>query len=321
MNRDILRSMMRIIVLCLFFVMGCKSNVHERTHTVQGTMQHESEVASQEQEMFDLPVEYSDDEYMIGNGLVEKMPQEHTQDTLTPIEGVRHANQEALQEPTEHTLQNSLVVYNYWENYLYRIYTSPQRVTAIQLSSDEEVVGELVAGDTANWMIAMSQDREKPIIYIKPIKEDISTNLIINTTRRTYYLVLVGLPQTYMVSVEWRYPQLEMQKKNDKKTVLEEKVSLGSLYFGYKIIPYRKAPLWIPSKIFDDGVRTYIHFPNKLALSEYPALFMTDTAGSTVLVNYRVIEDYYVLDRILYKGELRVGTKKRDAIKIVRLRE
>lgn len=252
-------------------------------------------------------------------GILQKKEAKDNSDK-SPITQVHEANDEALQEPNTHVIQNSLVVYNYLNNYIYSVYTSPQRVTLIRLESEEEILGELVTGDTANWIIGTATDKNSSVIYIKPVRTNISTNMIINTSRRTYHLILNSLVRTYMVSVEWRYPMQEIKKTQLRKNILESKVALEKLNFAYKIIAARKKPEWTPVKIFDDGTRTFIQFANKLMIAEAPALFVVNENGNSEIVNYRVIEDYYVIDKILYKAELRLGNKNRDAVKIVRLK-
>lgn len=258
---------------------------------------------------------------MVEAPIIEKSSSEDTaRSTKSPIAQIRDSQKSSLQEPSDHALQNSVVVYNYWEQFMYKIYTSPQRITMIRLSKDEEIVGNLASGDTANWIISIAENKDSNIIYIKPIRSDLSTNLIVHTTKRTYYLVLVSLVSTYMVSVEWRYPLERITPQNARKRIIDMPISLDKLYFGYQLIPVHKAPSWMPSKVFDDGIRTFIQFSNKFNIAEAPALYSLDEKGNAILINYRVIEDYYVTDKVLYKGELRLGNNKKHTVKIVRLK-
>src|SRR3546814_7265229 len=47
-------------------------------------------------------------------------------------------------------------------------------------------------------------------ILVKPTRPDIMTNIVINTSRRTYHLELRATPATYMASVSWSYPEAEL---------------------------------------------------------------------------------------------------------------
>ena len=44
-------------------------------------------------------------------------------------------------------------------------------------------------------------------ILVKPTRPDLTSNLVINTDRRTYHLELRSAEKTYMASVSWSYPQ------------------------------------------------------------------------------------------------------------------
>ena len=63
----------------------------------------------------------------------------------------------------------------------------------------------------------------------------------------------------------------------------------------------------------------FIEFPEGLAVSEAPPLFVTDDKGSiSKLVNYRVRDGYYVVDRLFDAAELRLGEKKQTVVRIER---
>jgi hypothetical protein len=59
-------------------------------------------------------------------------------------------------------------------------------------------------------------------------------------------------------------------------------------------------------RAFDDGAKVYIEFPLDLATSEAPPLFVSDEDGARELVNYRVRNRYYVIDRLFDTAELRL---------------
>ena len=51
---------------------------------------------------------------------------------------------------------------------------------------------------------------------------------------------------------------------------------------------------------------------------EAPALFVIGRDGKSQLVNYRMSGDYYVVDRLFARAELRLGEKRQDVVKIAR---
>jgi type IV secretion system protein VirB9 len=78
----------------------------------------------------------------------------------------------------------------------------------------------------------------------------------------------------------------------------------------------RQPPLWAPVRVFDDGRRTYIEFSDKSAAIASPPLFMTQPDGSDALANYRVRDDYYIVDRVISKAELKFGKNPADVVTI-----
>jgi type IV secretory pathway VirB9-like protein len=60
-----------------------------------------------------------------------------------------------------------------------------------------------------------------------------------------------------------------------------------------------------PLHAFDDGRKVYIEFPRGIAQSEIPALFIISADGKTSeLVNYRVRNNYMIVDRLFAAAEL-----------------
>lgn len=106
---------------------------------------------------------------------------------------------------------NAIQVFPYTEGALYQIYAKPGQVTDIALQEGEQLVGPgpVAAGDTVRWMIGDTVSgigaAARVHILVKPIRPDITTNLVINTDRRTYHLELRANPSVYMASVSWTY--------------------------------------------------------------------------------------------------------------------
>ena len=61
--------------------------------------------------------------------------------------------------------------------------------------------------------------------------------------------------------------------------------------------------------VFDDGTKTYIQMSGHMSSGEAPALFVKSDEG-LALVNYRVKGDYYIVDRLFQKAEMRNGLKE-----------
>lgn len=227
-------------------------------------------------------------------------------------------------QPDRTGFVNAIQVFPYTEGALYQVYAKPGQVTDIALQEGEQLVGPgpVAAGDTVRWMIGDTVSgigaSARVHILVKPIRPDITTNLVINTDRRTYHLELRANPSVYMASVSWTYPADELIALRLARAEAEhaEPIAAGLdpalLDFRYAIEGDRTA--WRPVRAFDDGAHVFIEFPEGIARDELPPLFVIGAGGDAELVNYRVAGRYMILDRLFVRAELRLGAGKRQRI-------
>ena len=64
--------------------------------------------------------------------------------------------------------------------------------------------------------------------------------------------------------------------------------------------------------MFDDGAHVYIKLPEAARHREAPALFIVAEDGSRTLLNYSVIGDTYVTDRLFNQAVLVVGVDGKE---------
>ena len=99
-------------------------------------------------------------------------------------------------EPRQEGYYNAMQVFPWSEGALYQIYAAPGQITNIALEPGERLTGPgpIAAGDTARWIIGDTTSRAgstaRVHILVKPTRPDISTNLVVNTDRRTYHIEL-----------------------------------------------------------------------------------------------------------------------------------
>lgn len=242
-----------------------------------------------------------------------------------PWRVIEKANKSSAQNPHAYGYFNSIMNYDYVPGFLFKVYTAPLRITDIQLQPGEKIIGTPVAGDVVRWVLGTGQSvqdgKEQQHLYVKPTQPDLKTTMVITTNKRTYHIELHSYKETYMAAVTWNYPQesLALQQEREKETT-ETGVSIERLYFDYDIdVKKGRKPAWLPEKIFDDGRKTFIRFPEDMLNREAPVLFvMGRGAKEGQLVNYRMKNDYYVVDRLFDRAELRLGTKKQTIVEIER---
>lgn len=245
---------------------------------------------------------------------------------LKPYQAIEKANDSAAIEPSLDNYMNAIQIYPYRKGALYQVYAAPEQVTDIALEPGEELMS-VSAGDTVRWVLGdtVSGTGETAQIHIlvKPIQPDLKTNLIITTSRRAYHLELRAFRETYMAAVSWRYPTRPLVKraagktrKSANGTSTPNGLQLDRLKFRYEIDG--DTPHWRPVRVFDDGRKVYIQFPARLDQGEAPPLFVVGRDGKSQLVNYRMRDHYYVVDRLFARAELRLGEKKQDVVRISR---
>jgi P-type conjugative transfer protein TrbG len=241
---------------------------------------------------------------------------------------VMQANDAARMQPTRAGYINAVQIYPFAEGALYQVYAAPGDVTDIALEPGEQLVGSgpVAAGDTVRWIIGDTESgtgaSKQVHILLKPTQSDITTNLVINTDRRTYHLELQATPKTYMASVSWSYPQdqlIALRAQNETAEAAAPAASgidIQALNFRYRI--EGDDPAWRPLRAFDDGKQVFIEFPAGIAQGEMPPLWVVGAAGDDQLVNYRVNGSYMIVDQLFAAAELRLGADPQQIVRIVR---
>ncbi len=252
-------------------------------------------------------------------------------DERPPKTRVTDANKAAKIEPSEDGYVNAIQHYPYVKGALYQLYAAVNQVSDIGLQPGEKLIS-VSAGDTVRWVVgdtlsgapqSVDGNLSQVHILVKPIAPDLQTNLVIATDRRTYHLELHSTDKTYMASVSWAYPKsdlIALKKQNAKAAqfanlTVDRGLKLDQLKFRYRI--EGDAP-WKPVRAFDDGEKVYIQFPSGLRQGEAPPLFVIGSNGGAALVNYRVKDTYYIVDRLFAVAELRLGTDPQQIVQIAR---
>jgi type IV secretion system protein VirB9 len=253
---------------------------------------------------------------------------------LRPLPGaaiVRSSNDGARSYPTADAYINATLYYDYEAGRLYEIQTSPHFLTAITLKPGEKLIAK-AAGDTVRWVLGETVEGSGPsqqvVVLMKPIRGGLKTNVVLTTDQRTYLLEAESREGgTYTSAVSWNYPQEQMAalaasqsaEAIKAQTVVAPVLSIDQLHFGYKVQPRKgKPPRWQPLRVFDDGTKTYIQFPMNMAATDAPPLFLIGPHDSAELVNYRYLNGYYVVDRLIDVAELRLGEKPQAIVRITR---
>lgn len=220
-------------------------------------------------------------------------------------------NRAALQKPSDASLVGALHEFAYERGALYAIQASPQRITDIALEQGETLLS-VSAGDTTRWIVGDARSGVGPAtqahVLVKPNAPSLATNLVIMTDRRVYHVELKSVAGPAMAAVSWRYPAelvLQNQLPPQAQAPSPPPFTPEALNLRYRISGAK--PDWRPLAAFDDGQQVFIEMPERIHTMEAPPLFVIGDQGAE-LVNYRVQGNYYVVDRLFTKAELRLGS-------------
>lgn len=212
---------------------------------------------------------------------------------------------------------------------------APLQVCDVALQSGEQV-NSINLGDTARWTIEPAVtgfgSNEVQHLIIKPMDAGIETSLVVTTNRRSYHLRLRSHRTEYMPKISFTYPEDALakwdaiksrevaQRSND--TIPTTGEYLGDLSFDYSV---SGSASWKPVRVFNDGRKTIIQMPGQMAQTEAPTLLVVRRDGGifreaeTVMVNYRIQGDRYIVDTVFDKAIMITGVgKTQDRVTITR---
>ena len=261
-------------------------------------------------------------------GQIKRIAIPPDQPKYSPKEAIRAGVEGARIEPSVDGFINAVQVLPFTEGALYRLYCAPGQISDIALEPGEELIS-VSAGDTIRWVVGDTRSGAGPNarshVLVKPHTAGLSTNLMIATDRRSYYLELESTDDAYMAALSWRYPASELEqiradhaaRLENTRRVASPAIDLKDVNFNYRISGDNTD--WKPLRAFDDGRQVFIQMPGNIGATDMPPLFVLGDGGDAELVNYRIKGHYYIVDRLFDAAELRHGTKHQKKVRIRKL--
>ena len=189
---------------------------------------------------------------------------------------------------------------------------SPLQVCDIELQGGE-IVRDVLVGDTVRWKVepATSGATGGQAIHliVKPTEPGLITSMVVTTSRRTYHIQLKSHPTQYMARVGFDYPEdvstrmADINARIEASTIPGAGVPADQLNFGYAISGSAR---FRPTRVYTDGTKTYIQFPESVAAREAPVLFVV-SGGQNRIVNYRMKSNMMIVDFAVDKAILISG--------------
>ena len=263
---------------------------------------------------------------------LEKKTAEQSQETMENLSGYHYT---AVSEPSTRYLinpgpsetvsytqdainsqGNSTMTFVYAPNQLYKIYCRKGYLTDLAFHAGEKIkfVG---GGDTSAWMVNNTDVDGVPHLYIKPVVDTSTTNLIVTTDKHSYQIIL-NTSDWYNPMVTWTYDGEKreanlIQQKKDERIVTGKTsaVDVDDLDFNYTS---DGSGDYKPVMIFSDGEQTYIKFKREMK-TKVPLFIRERGMKSMNLVNYRVKDNYIIVEKVFDMAQLKISNTETVTIK------
>jgi P-type conjugative transfer protein TrbG len=194
---------------------------------------------------------------------------------------------------------------------------APLQVCDIELQPGE-IVRDVLIGDTVRWKVEPATSggpgAQAVHLIVKPSEAGLITSMVVTTSRRTYHIQLKSHHSQYMARTGFDYPEdvnarfAEINARMEASIVPGAGVPADQLDFAFSVSGSAR---WKPTRIYSDGMKTYIQFPSAMSAQDAPVLFVV-SGGQNRIVNYRMngtmmVVDYYIDQAILVSG---VGSRQ-----------
>ena len=214
------------------------------------------------------------------------------------------------------TIDSRIKTYIFNENEVFRIVVHYGYQTSIEFAESEEIQ-TISAGNNYAWQITPIGRR----LFIKPLEENIATNMTILTNKRSYYFDIESRSLTYnnnqdlVYVIRFFYPDNEVNDNSisDNNIKMSDTIKQQGVSSVSDVKPYNfnytisGAINLGPTKIFDDGLNTFFKF--KSNESHLPYFTCMNKDGSLELIPRRR-GDYIVVNSICESFRLNFGDDK-----------
>ncbi len=214
----------------------------------------------------------------------------------------------AVQLPRAMGKEKRFRTYVYNPNDVYRYVGYYLNQSYIEFESDE-TIQTISMGDPTPWLTNVLGNK----LFLKPVGSYPSTTMTVFTNKREYYFELDAMDadevnnHDILFYIKFVYPTSNDKNivKFNVKTQRDDYPDLSDLTkynFNYE---FAGSPSIAPIKVFDDGVFTYMEFKTENA--EIPAIFAVNEQGYETLVNFRIVDEYVVIEQVAGQLTLRSG--------------
>ena len=162
-----------------------------------------------------------------------------------------------------------------------------------------EQIENVAIGDSLGWQVI--PNRKANLLFVKPMERVPATNMTVVTNLRRYNFELSvrpGSPKAadVLYTLRFEYPQ-------PVPVIVEAPPPPPPPRAANRAYSYEGSARIVPAAVFDDGAATYFQFGDG---ADQPAIFALE-GGEEAMVNWRIRDDYVVVDRLAHGFVLRRG--------------
>lgn len=231
------------------------------------------------------------------------------------------------------TTDSRIKTFVYSENEVFYLTLQYGFISNIEFGKHEEI-RTISVGGAQSWDINMDKNEPRRL-FLKPLEGDAHTNMTVITSKRTYYFELQSkypddnLDEELVFAVRFFYPEEGFDTPPPKVNTEQFSSDAGNAVAPMPMVSAAPAPMqsmgmnqsmnegafnynytltgpdsFAPVKVFDDGQRTFLKFPNQNAV--VPHLF-TMNGGQESRMSYSRQGEYIVIKGVSKSLALRLG--------------
>ena len=220
-------------------------------------------------------------------------------------------------------------IFNYAEDNSYQIFLKEDFITTIKLEANEDIL-YIAGGNIEGVMLDQTRGGKdgSSLVYIKPLFEDLDTNIVITTDKRVYYFDVKTSKTMFNPMIRFNYPmEREIVAYTNESAVarINNPITMADIEAKkYETTPYipttviKDANYEIrdnndisPDLVYNDGLKTYVRL--KKGIQEMPILEVLGEDGKPEKVNQRIEEKdgykFFIVDKLFDKGQTKLGNK------------
>lgn len=202
----------------------------------------------------------------------------------------------AIEKPIVTDSRIKTFIYN--PNEIFKVVVHYNYQTSIEFAKGEEIK-TISSGNNYVWQLTPVGNR----LFIKPLEDNILTNMTIITNERVYQFEIQSKPYSsntdneLVYVVRFFFPTAEEKRVMPEVEKMENKggiLDIKPYNFNYDMIGPVK---FLPAKIFDDGIKTYLYYSKDIRLTK-PTIKIVKNGDAVSKITPRIVGDYLVIDDI-----------------------